>query len=171
MIWPHVIFGPGVKIGDGVVIKGFCHFEGCKVVGPADLGPYARLRPGAEIGEGVHLGNFVEVKNAKVEAGAKINHLTYVGDARVGAGANVGAGVITANYDGFTKSFTDIGAKASIGSNCVLVAPVSIGDGAIIGAGSVITRDVGADDLAIARGVQTEKIGWAALFRKTKSSK
>jgi len=171
VVWPQVIFGPGVKIGDGVTIKGFCHFEGCTITGPADLGPYARLRPGADIGSGVHIGNFVEVKNSVVESGAKINHLTYVGDARVGTGSNVGAGVITANYDGFSKSFTNIGAKVSIGSNSVLVAPVSIGDGAIVGAGSVITRDVTADALVVARGTQTEKLGWADLFRKNKSPK
>ena len=171
VVWPNVIFGPGVTMGDGVIIKGFCHFEGCVVEGPADLGPYSRLRPGAKIGPDVHLGNFVEVKNSVVEKGAKINHLTYVGDATVGAGTNVGAGVITANYDGFTKSKTIIGEKVSIGSNVVLVAPVTIGDGAIIGAGSVITEDVEADSLAVARGRQSQKSGWAALFRKTKTTK
>ena len=171
VVWPQVIFGPGVSIGDRVTIKGFCHFEGCAVAGPADIGPFARLRPGAKIGQDVHIGNFVEVKNSTVEAKAKINHLTYVGDARVGAGANIGAGVITANYDGYSKSHTDIGAKVSIGSNSVLVAPVKIGDGAIVGAGSVITRDVGADALAVARGIQTEKSGWAEMFRKIKSPK
>ncbi len=171
VVWPNVIFGPGVKIGNGVTIKGFCHFEGCTVVGQAELGPFARLRPGAEIGDSVHIGNFVEVKNAIVEDGAKINHLTYVGDARVGTKANVGAGVITANYDGFSKSFTNIGARSSIGSNSVLVAPVSVGEGAIVGAGSVITTDVSADALAVARGTQTEKPGWADLFRKSKTPK
>ena len=171
VVWPHVVFGPGVVIGDNVTIKGFCHFEGCTVTGPADLGPFARLRPGAKLAENVHMGNFVEIKNATVEAGAKINHLTYVGDARVGPATNIGAGVITANYDGFTKSFTDIGANVSVGSNAVLVAPVSIGDGAMIGAGSVITRNVDGDALAVARGVQSDKPGWAKLFRKTKSTK
>ena len=171
VVWPQVIFAPGVSIGDGVIIKGFCHFEGCAVEGPAEIGPFARLRPGARIGPEVHLGNFVEVKNAQVEKGAKINHLTYVGDARVGAGTNIGAGVITANYDGFSKSFTSIGEKVSIGSNAVLVAPVSIGDGAIIAAGSVIVADVESDALALARGRQSHKPGWAALFRKNKSGR
>ena len=170
VVWPQVIFGPKVRIGNNVVIKGFCHLEGCDVVGPADIGPFARLRPGAKIAENVHLGNFVEVKNADVQAGAKINHLTYVGDARVGPGTNVGAGVITANYDGFTKAFTDIGAGASIGSNSVLVAPVKVGDGAIIGAGSVITRNVDSDALAVARGTQTAHDGWAKEFRAAKTN-
>ena len=171
VVWPQVIFGPKVQVGDGVTIKGFCHLEGCQVTGPAEIGPFARLRPGAKIGENVHLGNFVEVKNAQVEAGAKINHLTYVGDARVGPGTNIGAGVITANYDGFTKSFTDIGAGVSIGSNAVLVAPVTIGDGAMVAAGSVITRNIAADAMAVARGVQTEKPGWAKQFRVNKTNK
>ncbi len=171
VVWPNVIFAPGVQIGDGVAIKGFCHFEGCVVTGPAEIGPYARLRPGAKIAPDVHLGNFVEVKNSQVGRGAKINHLTYVGDAHIGAGTNVGAGVITANYDGFTKSVTTIGEKVSIGSNVVLVAPVTIGDGAIVGAGSVITEDVAPDALALARGRQSQKSGWAAFFRKTKTDK
>ncbi|MGZ9035261.1 MAG: DapH/DapD/GlmU-related protein, partial [Rhodospirillales bacterium] len=130
--------------------------------------PYARLRPGAKIGEDAHIGNFVEVKNTTVETGAKVNHLTYVGDARVGAKANVGAGTITCNYDGFTKSLTDIGAGAFIGSNSSLVAPVRIGDGAIVGAGSVIASDVAADALALTRAAQAEKSGWAKAFRERK---
>ncbi len=164
-VWPHVVFGPGVTIGDNVEIKGFCHFEGCTVEDGAILGPFARLRPGAEIGEAAHIGNFVEVKKAVVETGAKINHLAYVGDARVGAGANVGAGTITCNYDGFNKSFTDIGKGAFIGSNTALVAPVTIGDGAVIGAGSVITKEVSPGSLAVARGSQMELKGWADRFR------
>jgi bifunctional UDP-N-acetylglucosamine pyrophosphorylase/glucosamine-1-phosphate N-acetyltransferase len=171
VVWPHVVFGPGVTIGDGVEIKGFCHFEGCVVEDGAILGPFARLRPGAEIGQSAHIGNFVEVKKAKVETGAKVNHLTYIGDARVGAGANVGAGTITCNYDGFNKSFTDIGKGAFIGSNTALVAPVKIGDGAVVGAGSVITKEVGAGALAVARGSQMELPGWADRFRKQHQAK
>jgi bifunctional UDP-N-acetylglucosamine pyrophosphorylase/glucosamine-1-phosphate N-acetyltransferase len=170
-IWPHVVFGPGVAVGDNVEIKGFCHFEGCVVEDGVAAGPFSRLRPGAEIGEGAHIGNFVEVKKAIVEAGAKINHLAYVGDARVGAGANVGAGTITCNYDGFNKSFTDIGAGAFIGSNTSLVAPVKIGDGAVVGAGSVITKEVTPGALAVARGSQMELKGWAERFRTQQAAK
>lgn len=168
VVWPHVVFGPGVTVGDGVQIKGFCHFEHCRIADDAEVGPYARLRPGAEIGAGAHIGNFVEVKKSVIEDGAKVNHLTYVGDARVGAGANVGAGTITCNYDGFDKSFTDIGAGAFIGSNSSLVAPVKIGDGAIIGAGSVVTRDVSAGALAVTRANQMELSAWADRFRDKK---
>ncbi|WP_009869532.1 bifunctional UDP-N-acetylglucosamine diphosphorylase/glucosamine-1-phosphate N-acetyltransferase GlmU [Paramagnetospirillum magnetotacticum] len=170
-IWPHVVFGPGVTVGDNVEIKGFCHFEGCTVEAGVAAGPFSRLRPGAEIGEGAHIGNFVEVKKATVEAGAKINHLAYVGDARVGAGANVGAGTITCNYDGFNKSFTDIGAGAFIGSNTSLVAPVKVGDGAVVGAGSVITKEVTPGALAVARGSQMELKGWAERFRAQQAAK
>jgi bifunctional UDP-N-acetylglucosamine pyrophosphorylase/glucosamine-1-phosphate N-acetyltransferase len=169
-IWPHVVFGRGVVIGDGVTIKGFCHFEGCTIGDCVELGPFARLRPGAEIGDDAHIGNFVEVKKSSVEKGAKINHLAYVGDARVGAGANVGAGTITCNYDGFDKSFTDIGAGAFIGSNSSLVAPIKVGDGAIVGAGSVVTRDVSSGALAVARGNQMELAGWADRFRDRKKA-
>ena len=168
VVWPHVVFGPGVTVGDGVQIKGFCHFEHCRVDDGAEVGPYARLRPGAEIGPKAHVGNFVEVKQSVLEEGAKVNHLTYIGDARVGAGANVGAGTITCNYDGFHKSFTDIGANAFIGSNSSLVAPVKIGDGAIIGAGTVVTREVSAGALAVARATQMELSGWADRFRERK---
>ncbi|MGE5546237.1 MAG: bifunctional UDP-N-acetylglucosamine diphosphorylase/glucosamine-1-phosphate N-acetyltransferase GlmU [Solirubrobacterales bacterium] len=168
VVWPHVVFAPGVTVGDRVNIKGFCHFEQCSIADGAELGPYARLRPGAEIGEGAHIGNFCEVKKATVEAGAKVNHLTYIGDARVGAGANVGAGTITCNYDGFNKSFTDIGEGAFIGSNTSLVAPVKVGDRAIVGAGSVVTKDVSAGALAVARGPQMELAGWADRFRERK---
>jgi len=164
-IGPFCVFGPGVSIGDDVAIKGFCHLEGCTVEAAATLGPYARLRPGAAIGPGAHIGNFVEIKKASVEHGAKVNHLTYIGDARVGAGANVGAGTITCNYDGFAKHHTDIGAAAFIGSNSALVAPVSIGDGAIIGAGSTISGNVPADALALTRAPQATREGWAAKFR------
>ncbi|MBI3444469.1 MAG: bifunctional N-acetylglucosamine-1-phosphate uridyltransferase/glucosamine-1-phosphate acetyltransferase [Magnetospirillum sp.] len=171
VVWPHVVFGPGVRVGDTVEIKGFCHFEGCTIESGATVGPFARLRPGAEIGEGAHIGNFVEIKKASVEAGAKVNHLTYIGDARIGAGANVGAGTITCNYDGFNKSFTDIGKGAFIGSNSSLVAPVKIGDGAVIGAGSVITKEVTAGALAVARGSQMELKGWAERFRAQHAKK
>ncbi|MGE5475309.1 MAG: bifunctional UDP-N-acetylglucosamine diphosphorylase/glucosamine-1-phosphate N-acetyltransferase GlmU [Bacteroidales bacterium] len=168
VVWPHVVFGPGVTVGDGVVIKGFCHFEQCRIDDGADIGPYARLRPGAEVGAKAHVGNFVEIKKSVLEEGAKVNHLTYIGDARVGAGANVGAGTITCNYDGFNKSFTDIGPGAFIGSNSSLVAPVKVGAGAIVGAGSVVTRDVSAGALAVTRANQMELSGWADRFREKK---
>ena len=168
VVGPQVVFGPGVTVGDRVEIKGFCHIEGTAIADGAIVGPFARLRPGAEIGAGVHIGNFVEVKKAVIEAGAKVNHLTYVGDARVGARANVGAGTITCNYDGFDKHFTDIGAGAFIGSNTALVAPVKVGAGAIVGAGSVITRNVPADALAVERATQKDISSWAARFRTKK---
>jgi bifunctional UDP-N-acetylglucosamine pyrophosphorylase/glucosamine-1-phosphate N-acetyltransferase len=167
-VGPFTVFGPGVTIGDDVEIKGFCHFEGCKVDAGATLGPYARLRPGADLREGVHIGNFVEIKKAVVESGAKVNHLSYIGDARVGARANIGAGTITCNYDGFGKHHTDIGAGAFIGSNSALVAPVKIGNGAIVGAGSVITDDVPTDALGICRSRQERRDGWASRFRMRK---
>jgi bifunctional UDP-N-acetylglucosamine pyrophosphorylase / glucosamine-1-phosphate N-acetyltransferase len=170
-VFPHVFFGPGVTVSDGVQIFGFCHIAGASIARGATIGPFARLRPGAKIGEGAHIGNFVEIKAARIEAGAKVNHLTYVGDARVGAAANLGAGTITCNYDGFTKEFTDIGARAFIGSNSALVAPVKIGDGAIVAAGSVITAKVPPESLAIARGRQEVKAGWARAFRKKRGKK
>ena len=137
----------------------------------AIVGPYARLRPGAEVGEAAHVGNFVEIKKARLGPGAKANHLTYLGDAEVGAGSNIGAGTITCNYDGFGKYLTRIGAGAFIGSNSALVAPVTIGDGAIVAAGSVVTRDVAPDALAVARGMQEERAGWAERFRARKREK
>ena len=165
VVGQNVVFGPGVIVADGVQIKPFSHLEGAMVAGAAEIGPYGRLRPGANIGKGAKIGNFVEVKAANIEEGAKVSHLSYIGDARVGAGANVGAGTITCNYDGFEKHFTDIGAGAFIGSNTCLVAPVKIGDGAYTGSGSVITQDVSADALALVRPQQVEKPGWAARFR------
>jgi bifunctional UDP-N-acetylglucosamine pyrophosphorylase/glucosamine-1-phosphate N-acetyltransferase len=168
VVAPFVTFAPGVSIGDDVEIRSFCHLEGASVASGAQIGPYARLRPGAKIAEDAHIGNFVEVKNTTVETGAKVNHLTYIGDARVGAKANVGAGTITCNYDGFSKSLTDIGVGAFIGSNSSLVAPVRIGDGAIVGAGSVISGQVAADALALTRAAQSEKAGWAKAFRERK---
>ena len=167
-VGPHTVFGPDVSVGDRVEIKGFCHFEGTQIAEGAILGPYARLRPGADIREGVHVGNFVEVKKAVLEPGAKANHLTYIGDARVGAGANIGAGTITCNYDGFDKHFTDIGAGAFIGSNSALVAPVTIGDGALVAAGSTISKNVDADALVIERASQDQKAEWAERFRAAK---
>ncbi len=165
LIEPHVVIGPGVTIEDGAVIHAFSHLEGARVAGGASVGPYARLRPGADIAAKARVGNFVEIKQATIEAGAKVNHLTYIGDARVGAGANIGAGTITCNYDGFSKAKTDIGAGAFIGSNSALVAPVKIGDGAYVGSGSVITKDVEPDALAVARGRQETRPGWAKAFR------
>ena len=169
-VGPNVVFAPGVVVGDDVEIRAYCHLEGAAVASGAQIGPFARLRPGARIGPDAHVGNFVEIKNAAVEDGAKVNHLTYIGDARIGAKANIGAGTITCNYDGFFKSFTDIGAGAFIGSNSSLVAPVKIGDGAIIGAGSAIACDVPPDALALTRGGHTLKEGWAKAFRRTRGA-
>ena len=168
LIEPHVVIGPGVVLEDGAILHAFSHLEGARVAGGATIGPYARLRPGADIGAKAKVGNFVEIKKATVEAGAKVNHLSYIGDARVGAGANIGAGTITCNYDGFNKFKTDIGAGAFIGSNSALVAPVRIGDGAYVGSGSVITKDVDPDALAVARGRQEAHAGWAKAFRARK---
>jgi bifunctional UDP-N-acetylglucosamine pyrophosphorylase/glucosamine-1-phosphate N-acetyltransferase len=162
---PHVVFGSGVAIADGATIKAFSHIEGATIASKAVIGPFARLRPGAIIGEKAKVGNFVEVKKAVLGAGAKANHLTYVGDAEVGENANIGAGTITCNYDGFGKYNTVIGAGAFIGSNTSLVAPVSVGAGAIVGAGSVITKDVEADSLAFERNEQRGIAGWAKRFR------
>jgi len=164
-IEPNVVFGPGVSIADGVAIRAFSHIEGAQIGAGAEIGPFARLRPGSVLGEKSKIGNFVEMKKAVLGPGAKANHLSYLGDASVGAGANIGAGTITCNYDGFFKYRTEIGAGAFIGSNSALVAPVSIGPGAIIGAGSVVTADVSADALALVRPPQTEKPSWAARFR------
>ena len=166
VVEPNVVFGPGVAIGEGVRIRAFCHIEGAAIEAGAQIGPHARLRPGAEIGAGARVGNFVEVKQARLGAGAKANHLAYLGDAEIGAGANIGAGTITCNYDGFFKYKTWIGEGAFIGSNTALVAPVMIGKGALVAAGSVITRDVADDAVALARGVQVEKPGRAAAFRE-----
>jgi len=167
-VGPHTVFGPDVTVGNRVEIKGFCHFEGATIADGAILGPYARLRPGADIRSDAHIGNFVEVKKAIIEEGAKANHLAYIGDARVGAGANIGAGTITCNYDGFDKHVTDIGAGAFIGSNTALVAPVTVGAGALVAAGSTVSQDVPADALAIERAPQEQREGWAKRFRERK---
>ena len=164
-IGPNVVIGPGVTLEDGAEIRPFSHLEGVRVGRGALIGPFARLRPGSDIGEEARVGNFVEVKNSRVERGAKINHLSYVGDAGVGAGANIGAGTITCNYDGYEKSRTEIGEGAFIGSNTALVAPVTVGPGAVVGAGSVITEDVEADAIAVARGEQRQREGAAARRR------
>jgi bifunctional UDP-N-acetylglucosamine pyrophosphorylase / glucosamine-1-phosphate N-acetyltransferase len=162
---PHVVFGPGVEVADGATIKAFSHIEGATIATKAVIGPFARLRPGAKIGEKAKVGNFVEVKKAVLGRGAKVNHLSYIGDADVGADANIGAGTITCNYDGFGKYNTVIGEGAFIGSNTALVAPVTVGEGAIVGAGSVITKDVEADSLAVERNEQKGIAGWAKRFR------
>jgi len=167
-IEPNVVFAPGVTVEAGAVIRAFSHLEGAVVRRGAVIGPYARLRPGADIGPGAHIGNFVEVKKVTVGAGAKANHLSYLGDGSVGAGANIGAGTIFCNFDGFDKFETHIGEGAFIGSNTALVAPVTVGKGAYTGSGSVITRPVAADALAVERGPQVEKPGWAAAFRARK---
>ena len=166
VVEPFVVFGPGVTVEDNAVIRSFSHLEGAHVGKGAMVGPYARLRPGARLQERVHVGNFVEIKEAVIEAGAKANHLSYIGDATVGAGTNVGAGTITCNYDGVAKHRTEIGKNAFIGSNSALVAPVKIGDGAYVGSGSVITHDVPAAALALARGRQVVKDGWARRLRQ-----
>ncbi|MBB4641917.1 bifunctional UDP-N-acetylglucosamine diphosphorylase/glucosamine-1-phosphate N-acetyltransferase GlmU [Rhizorhapis suberifaciens] len=171
LIEPNVVFGPGVTVEDRATIHAFSHLEGALVRSGAEIGPYARLRPGAEIGRGAKVGNFVEMKKAVLGPGAKANHLSYIGDAEVGPGANIGAGTITCNYDGFLKYRTRIGAGAFIGSNSSLVAPVTIGDGAIVGAGSVVTSDVESNALVLARGHQSVKPQWAAKFREKMSAK
>jgi bifunctional UDP-N-acetylglucosamine pyrophosphorylase / glucosamine-1-phosphate N-acetyltransferase len=164
-IEPNVIFGPGVTVEEGAQILGFCHIEGATIGKGARVGPFARFRPGARIGSNVHIGNFVEVKNVTLGDGAKANHLSYLGDGSVGAGANIGAGTIFCNYDGFNKERTEIGEGAFIGSNTSLVAPVKIGAGAYIGSGSVITKDVSPGALALERSPQEERPGWAEKFR------
>ena len=164
-IEPNVFFGPGVVVEDGAHIMANCHLVGARIGKGARVGPFARFRPGADIGESAHIGNFVEVKNARLETGAKANHLAYIGDGRVGEGANIGAGTIFCNYDGFNKHFTDVGKGVFVGSNSSLVAPVKIGDGAYIGSGSVITKNVEPDALALERSAQEQRPGWAAKFR------
>ncbi len=168
VIGPNVIFGPHVRIADNVEILPFCHIEGAEVADGAIIGPFARLRPGSRIGEDAKVGNFVETKNTRLGKGAKANHLTYLGDADIGDKTNIGAGVITCNYDGFLKYKTSIGSEAFIGSNTALVAPVNIGTGAIIGAGSTITKDVADNALGITRAPQINKDGWAPEFRQKK---
>jgi len=165
VIEPNVFIGPGVSIESGAEIKANSYLEGARIGAGARVGPFARLRPGAVLGRDVHVGNFVEVKNVALGDGAKANHLSYLGDGTVGAGANIGAGTIFCNYDGFFKHKTEVGEGAFVGSNSALVAPVKIGDGAYIGSGSVITKDVAPGALALERGTQEERPGWAAKFR------
>lgn len=166
VIEQNVVFGPGVRVASGARIRAFSHLEGATVGGGAVVGPYARLRPGATLGEDTRIGNFVEIKNADVGTGAKVNHLSYIGDASVGAKSNIGAGTITCNYDGYMKHHTGIGAGSFVGSNSTLVAPVTLGEGTFVGAGSVVTSDSGPDDLVIGRSRQENKEGRAKLLRK-----
>lgn len=171
LIEPHVVIGERVVIEDGVTIKSFCHIDGATIGEGASVGPFARLRPGATLAREAHVGNFVEIKQSEIGEGAKVNHLTYIGDASVGPRANVGAGTITCNYDGFDKHRTEIGAGAFIGSNSSLVAPVKIGEGAYVGSGSVISKDVAPDALALTRAPQVEREGWAAKMREKRGRK
>jgi bifunctional UDP-N-acetylglucosamine pyrophosphorylase / glucosamine-1-phosphate N-acetyltransferase len=168
-VQPYVVFGPKVRVEEGAVIRSFSHLEGAHVGKHGQIGPYARLRPGSEIGEAAKIGNFVETKNAVIEAGAKANHLSYLGDAHIGAGSNIGAGTIACNYDGYQKYRTEIGEQVFIGSNTALVAPVTIGNGAMVGAGSTITGDLAAGDLGIARSRQRTIEGGATAFRAEKA--
>jgi bifunctional UDP-N-acetylglucosamine pyrophosphorylase/glucosamine-1-phosphate N-acetyltransferase len=170
-IEPNVVFGPSVTVASGAVIRAFSHLEGCTVGPNCIVGPFARLRPGAELATDVHVGNFVEVKAATLAKGVKANHLSYIGDASVGEATNIGAGTITCNYDGYAKHRTSIGAGVFIGSDVALVAPVSVGDGAIVAAGSVITQNVETDALAIARGQQVQKPGRAAAIRAARKGR
>lgn len=175
VIEPNVVFGPGVTIESGALIRAFSHLEGCHVSRGAKIGPYARLRPGAELAEDTHVGNFVEIKNAEIAAGTKVNHLSYIGDASVGEATNIGAGTITCNYDGVMKHRTEIGARAFIGSNTCLVAPVKVGNEAMTATGTIVTKDVDDGDLAIARAQQTNKPGRARklmdMLRAKKAAK
>ncbi|MCC5987023.1 MAG: bifunctional UDP-N-acetylglucosamine diphosphorylase/glucosamine-1-phosphate N-acetyltransferase GlmU [Pararhodobacter sp.] len=175
VVGPHVVFGPGVSVESGAEIRAFCHLEGCHVSRGAQVGPFARLRPGAELAEDVRVGNFVEIKNAILDEGAKVNHLSYIGDAHLGEGANIGAGTVTCNYDGVFKHHTEIGARAFIGSDTMLVAPVRVGADAMTGSGSVITEDVPDGALALGRARQVVKPGLAqrlmARLRAQKADK
>jgi bifunctional UDP-N-acetylglucosamine pyrophosphorylase/glucosamine-1-phosphate N-acetyltransferase len=171
VIGPNVQFGPGVEIADDVEIRAFCHIEGATIEQGATVGPFARIRPRSTIGAGAHVGNFVELKGTEIGAGAKANHVGYLGDATIGAKANIGAGTVVCNYDGLKKTRSSIGAGAFVGSDSVLVSPVTVGEGAYVAAGSVITRDVPPDALAIARGQQVDKPGWAARFRARQKPK
>jgi bifunctional UDP-N-acetylglucosamine pyrophosphorylase / glucosamine-1-phosphate N-acetyltransferase len=168
---PNVVFGPGVTVADGATIHAFCHVEGAAIGEGVSVGPFARLRPGTKLAKGVKVGNFVEVKNAELGEGAKANHLSYLGDATVGAGANIGAGTITCNYDGYFKHQTVIGERAFIGSNSALIAPVSIGADAIVAAGSAVSRDVAAGELRMVRAEQLVKPGWADRFHDAMKKK
>jgi bifunctional UDP-N-acetylglucosamine pyrophosphorylase/glucosamine-1-phosphate N-acetyltransferase len=165
VIEPNVVFGTGVRLSDNVRIRSFSHLEGAEIAAGAIVGPFARLRPGAVLEQDVHVGNFVEVKATRLGAGVKASHLSYLGDSDIGAGTNIGAGTITCNYDGFNKWRTTIGANAFIGSNTALVAPVTVGDGAYVATGSVVTSDVPADALTIARARQVDKPGRAGEMR------
>ncbi|WP_170548080.1 bifunctional UDP-N-acetylglucosamine diphosphorylase/glucosamine-1-phosphate N-acetyltransferase GlmU [Ruegeria atlantica] len=172
VIEPNVVFGPGVTVESGATIRSFSHLEGCHVSRGSIVGPYARLRPGAELAENARIGNFVEIKNAEIAEGAKVNHLSYIGDASVGAASNIGAGTITCNYDGVMKHRTTIGENVFVGSNTMLVAPVKVGDGAMTATGTVVTRDVEPDALAVARAKQDNKPGYARkLFDMLKAKK
>jgi bifunctional UDP-N-acetylglucosamine pyrophosphorylase/glucosamine-1-phosphate N-acetyltransferase len=170
-IEPFVVFGPGVTVADGATIHAFTYLSGAEIGADASVGPYARLRPGSKIGAGAKIGNFVEIKAAAIGAGAKVNHLSYVGDADVGEKANVGAGAITCNYDGVEKNRTSIGSGAFVGTNVSLVAPVSVGDRAYVGSGSVITRDVPDDAMAVERGQQTNSEGGATRYRESRGAR
>jgi bifunctional UDP-N-acetylglucosamine pyrophosphorylase / glucosamine-1-phosphate N-acetyltransferase len=175
VVGPFVVFGPEVTIGEGVEIPAFCHMTGARIGNGASIGPFARLRPGADLADRVHIGNFVEIKNSRLEDGVKANHLAYLGDSTIGAGSNIGAGTITCNYDGFEKFRTVIGARVFVGTNTSLVAPVTVGDDAFIAAGSVITADVPAEAMAVARGEQVVKpkraTQWRARRRAEKAAK
>jgi bifunctional UDP-N-acetylglucosamine pyrophosphorylase / glucosamine-1-phosphate N-acetyltransferase len=171
VIEPNVFFGPGVRVGDNVVIMANSHLEGTSIGDGARIGPFARLRPGAEIGENAHIGNFVEVKKARIGKGAKANHLSYIGDAIVGAKTNIGAGTVTCNYDGYEKHLTDIGEEVFVGSNSLLVAPVRVGSGANIAAGTVVTKDVPGDALGISRAALELKEGWAKTYRAIRAAR
>ncbi len=168
---PNVVFGPGVAVADGAAIHAFCHIEGARIGPGCSVGPFARLRPGAVLEDKAKVGNFVEMKQAVLGPGAKANHLTYLGDAQVGAGANIGAGTITCNYDGYFKHRTVIGERAFIGSNSALIAPVTIGADAIVAAGSAVSRDVGAGELRMVRAPQLVKEGWADRFHDAMKKK
>jgi len=168
-IEPFVVIGPGVSIADGAVIHSFSHIVQSTIGKNTSVGPYARLRPGTSLGDGAKIGNFVETKAAVLDAGVKVNHLSYIGDTHIGARSNIGAGTITCNYDGFSKHKTEIGEGAFVGTNSSLVAPVKIGKGAYIGSGSVITRDVPDDALAVERSQQTIREGGAARYREIKT--
>ncbi|MBP6364259.1 MAG: bifunctional UDP-N-acetylglucosamine diphosphorylase/glucosamine-1-phosphate N-acetyltransferase GlmU, partial [Novosphingobium sp.] len=171
LVEPNVFFGPGVSVADNVKIRVNCHIEGAQIASGCEVGPYARLRPGTVLEAKAKIGNFVEVKKSTMGAGAKANHLSYIGDAEVGAGANIGAGTITCNYDGYFKYKTVIGERAFIGSNSALVAPVKIGPDAIVAAGSAVTRDVAAGELRLVRGEQLVKPGWADRFHDAMKKK